>query len=812
MSEEQSSAVEREAHEGSDGPLQEEQEKEEDPPSNPQQGESQKDPKQENEGNGDSEQKDGENLESKDQEESKEEEESPKEVADVQEASDEGQKGQDPPAPQEGPTVPPEAHKSKEEPQSAEVKEDAERNPPPEQSQPSQDEQQQEKKEDTEQTVQSNTSGKETGEDRGDSATEKSKPGTAEEKVKEKKKKRAKSRDSTSGERKKEDMPKLKKRLSTAGSTVRSTVETVYTTKVFDDTINDMFTMADQKQQGYIEKDDFTTFLQSSHFQGCLDEAAYLSFMQYFDSAAEDGKMAYDHFSPVARELILRVYQVQDNSASEWVQLGDASGRMFWLNKSDGNVQFDQPADEAGTHPIPPAQQEMAQFMHQVYDQLDVVQAELERERLNNKELTNEINRLQEEMEKTHEALYLQGQTLDETTFELQTKDDTITGMKKELVQKESELESQRETVTQLESTRKELEQAQAELTRLRSKVSLQEGTITEKDGAISTLQQKCGHVTEQLKNTTGVLDVKEADLNRLNKDLEGERVKVKGFEKHVPKMEQKMKSLEEELAHTKQQLDEKVRSLQMSRKQLKSTRDRNLELEKEVEKLMVTKDKLQQSEGEVRTLKSFLVSKTALMDKKSRQIQELQSHMGDLEDKDQRRAVILASVLEKTARMQQERMSGATSSAPDRPSLVRSSSAPNISEERVRVVFTQPTEDRQKRVQLQPKPIKPWTTGNVGKTKRKKKVKKAHTLPRLPPLVSTKDKKDFILPTTSQIKERRAVEDKVLADHAFSNPQCQCAMCTLHGSMLPAGPTGHPTVAGTRGCGHWTPPTCDTH
>ena len=62
----------------------------------------------------------------------------------------------------------------------------------------------------------------------------------------------------------------------------------------------------------------------------------------------------------------------------------------------------------------------MAQFMHQVYDQLDVVQAELERERLNNKELTNEINRLQEEMEKTHEALYLQGQTLDETTFEVE--------------------------------------------------------------------------------------------------------------------------------------------------------------------------------------------------------------------------------------------------------------------------------------------------------------------------------------------------------------------------------------------------------
>ena len=35
----------------------------------------------------------------------------------------------------------------------------------------------------------------------------------------------------------------------------------------------------------------------------------------------------------------------------------------------------------------------------------------------------------------------------------------------------------------------------------------------------------------------------------------------------------------------------------------------------------MMTKEKLHQSEGEVRTLKSFLVSKTALMEKKSREI-----------------------------------------------------------------------------------------------------------------------------------------------------------------------------------------------
>ena len=44
-------------------------------------------------------------------------------------------------------------------------------------------------------------------------------------------------------------------------------------------------------------------------------------------------------------------------------------------------------------------------------------------------------------------------------------------------------------------------------------------------------------------------------------------------------------------------------------------------------------------------------------------------------------------------------------------------------------------------------------------------------------------------------------MQDKVWADHAFSNPQCQCAMCTLHNSMsIPAGHTGLSATTGMVG------------
>ena len=65
--------------------------------------------------------------------------------------------------------------------------------------------------------------------------------------------------------------------------------------------------------------------------------------------------------------------------------------------------------------------------------------------------------------------------------------------------------------------------------------------------------------------------------------------------------------------------------------------------------------DKLRAAECEIRTLKSFLTSKTAIMERRKKELKEMKEHVTELEDKDQKRTFILADVLEKTARLQQD-------------------------------------------------------------------------------------------------------------------------------------------------------------
>ncbi len=63
------------------------------------------------------------------------------------------------------------------------------------------------------------------------------------------------------------------------------------------------------------------------------------------------------------------------------------------------------------------------------------------------------------------------------------------------------------------------------------------------------------------------------------------------------------------------------------------------------------TQEKLRSAECEIRTLKSFLTTKTAMIEKTKKELRETKAKVADLQEKDRRRAIILADVLEKTAR-----------------------------------------------------------------------------------------------------------------------------------------------------------------
>lgn len=85
--------------------------------------------------------------------------------------------------------------------------------------------------------------------------------------------------------------------------------------------------------------------------------------------------------------------------------------------------------------------------------------------------------------------------------------------------------------------------------------------------------------------------------------------------------------------------------------------------MEKELDKYRQTHDKLRNAECEIQTLKSFLTTKTALVEKRKKELRDTKVKVAELEEKDSRRAVILADVLEKTARQYQQQL--ATQNAP---------------------------------------------------------------------------------------------------------------------------------------------------
>jgi len=81
--------------------------------------------------------------------------------------------------------------------------------------------------------------------------------------------------------------------------------------------------------------------------------------------------------------------------------------------------------------------------------------------------------------------------------------------------------------------------------------------------------------------------------------------------------------------------------------------------MDKEVEKIGQVHEKLRNMDSEIRTLKTLLTTKTAMIEKHKKELREDRQLVTDLQEKDRRRAVILADVLEKTARQYQMHLGG---------------------------------------------------------------------------------------------------------------------------------------------------------
>ncbi|XP_065913285.1 myosin heavy chain, striated muscle-like isoform X2 [Dysidea avara] len=581
-------------------------------------------------------------------------------------------------------------------------------------------------------------------------------------------------------------VPKLRKRSSRSdgsGSQGRTSAA-AQQVDLLEDIVAGIFQAADVTQQGFLTRDDYIQLLQSERL-GHFSTDDLMQYLAHFDQLPT-GVMTYADFKPIGHNLILMYYRTADTSASEWCPLQSPKVGLFFLNKHTGQTQLDPPpgfehlAVEAGQA----GREHDIDFLSRTYADLEAVNRELENERERHKATMNELARANEELENVATQLYETGQTLDESNAELQAKDADITQLQAEIAQRDEEIARLNNSVMELQVVQQELDVTKQSFLDSENTAKERNLVVTEKESAISTLRYQFESLTDQIKTARGVIDARDSTIEQLHVTLEEERKLKEQLQDHVSQLQKEVAQLVEGLQNNKLVLDEKISALSLARKQLRNTRERNSELEKGLEKMNTATDKLRAAECEIRTLKSFLTSKTAIMERRKKELKEMKEHVTELEDKDQKRTFILADVLEKTARLQQDVTAHQTSPTH------RPSSAPHEGNKELEVdLSASKGHSIASHKHLQSMPLS--QSFRSTRTTQSKASRKSQTSHRLPPITTPRSKSDFMMPTKKELRNRQKEADAAAVDHSYTNPNCQCFLCKMDDTLEMSGPEG---------------------
>jgi hypothetical protein len=233
----------------------------------------------------------------------------------------------------------------------------------------------------------------------------------------------------------------------------------------------------------------------------------------------------------------------------------------------------------------------------------------------------------------------------------------------------------------------------------------------------------------------------------------------------------------------------------------------------------------LKGAESEIRTLKGLLMSKTAMVERRKKELAETRARLVELEERDSRRAVILADVLERTARQYQQtlgvngvrgmaatmnldpQLSLSSSQNPDLAGARRPVSAPSVPPDMAPHSPTSPhlhTFTLGTSPHAHPPPHISRTyaipgvaagTGSGGrlapgvrgaKTTRRLQAS-SHMTTKLPPIRrrgKSLPSTSFHVPTAGDLRELQQRRDKTeMVLHSEANPRCACQLCTAGGA-----------------------------
>jgi Ca2+-binding EF-hand superfamily protein len=180
---------------------------------------------------------------------------------------------------------------------------------------------------------------------------------------------------------------------------------TTHQPDLFEEVIYEVFLAADTRQIGYLSRDQLIQLLQSESLALHLTEEEVIAITQELPGYAE-GRVTYDEFVPVAKQLIMMSYQARDPSMSEWIQLNSSQFGLFWFNKRTGETR-NQPPQELVMlqQQLQEQREEEIAFVHQTMEELEATKYVYEQEQIRSEALESDLAQMAQQLDETGRAL-----------------------------------------------------------------------------------------------------------------------------------------------------------------------------------------------------------------------------------------------------------------------------------------------------------------------------------------------------------------------------------------------------------------------
>ena len=432
---------------------------------------------------------------------------------------------------------------------------------------------------------------------------------------------------------------------------------------LIEDTIYDFLVVMDSEQTGIISEKMFLDSMDTmrSGSLGLIITSEELEEIKQIFRHRKD-KVPYEDIMPVLLELICRTYQVKDPSYINWIQLDSPRVGMFWFNKQTGRSKRVMPPEFQELHQLfMYQQQERAQemtFVQQTIHDLEAANQEIQVGRGRIGQLENHVALLNEEMETVMVQLDETGSTLDETTARMQQKIVQLEEAKESLDKSEKERQELKGKLHTVQHYCDEIESLRTNLDSLQSEAHDYSRVMVEKEGSVFEMRRDLKQTGDKLRDAERKIEDKDSRLEEMETDVRTQLAKNRDLEEElmrVTELEEKLTNREEMLEKSDLQLEEKNTALGHARKSLQLAKQRNLELDEELQHMAELREKLHHSRCEINTLKSFLASKTALVQARDGELERSNALVESFTARDEKRAQILSMVLERTSRITQE-------------------------------------------------------------------------------------------------------------------------------------------------------------